>query len=96
MAHLIEDLLNLSRVSRSEIHRVHVDLSALARVVAAELQRTQPDRVVTFAIEGGVIHPRDGWAADYYGGKHTSAAVVRRGGVSNPGADSLRKKLAAL
>ena len=59
MAHLIEDLLNLSRVSRSEIHRVQVDLSGLARVVATDLQRTQPDRAVTFAIEGGVTVPGD-------------------------------------
>jgi lipid-binding SYLF domain-containing protein len=48
------------------------------------------------AIEGGVIHPRDSWATTYYGSKRTSAAVVRRGGVTNPGADALRKKLAAL
>jgi signal transduction histidine kinase len=54
MAQLIEDLLNLSRVTRSEIHRVPVDLSALGRAVAAELQRGQPDRGVTFEIEPGL------------------------------------------
>jgi signal transduction histidine kinase len=54
MAHLIEDLLNLSRVTRSELHRVMVDLSAIGRAVATELQRTQPDRRVTFEIEPGL------------------------------------------
>lgn len=54
MAQLIEDLLNLSRVTRSEIHRVPVDLSALGRAVAAELQRAQPDRPVTLEIEPGL------------------------------------------
>jgi signal transduction histidine kinase len=59
MAQLIEDLLNLSRVSRSEVQQVHVDLSALARTVAAELQRAQPDRAVAFAIESGVTAQGD-------------------------------------
>ena len=54
MAQLIEDLLNLSRVTRSEIRRVRVDLSALAQTVATELQRAQPDRQVTFAIREGL------------------------------------------
>ena len=54
MAQLIEDLLNLSRVTRSEIHRVRVDLTAVARTVATELQRAQPDRRVTFVIEDGL------------------------------------------
>ncbi|HUB94785.1 MAG TPA: lipid-binding SYLF domain-containing protein [Stellaceae bacterium] len=48
------------------------------------------------AVEGGVIHPRDGWASAYYGGKHTSSSVVHRDGVENPGADGLRKALNAL
>ena len=59
MAQLIEDLLNLSRVSRSEIHRVRVDLTALARVIATELQRTQPDRRVTFVIADGLVTEAD-------------------------------------
>jgi signal transduction histidine kinase len=54
MAQLIDDLLNLSRVTRSEIHRVPVDLSALARAVATELQRAQPDRTVTVEIDPGL------------------------------------------
>ena len=54
MAQLIEDLLNLSRVTRSEIHRVPVDVSALARAVATDLQRAAPDRRVEFDIEPGL------------------------------------------
>jgi two-component system, sensor histidine kinase len=55
MAQLIGDMLNLSRVTRSELHRVPVDLSGLARAVVAELQRTDPERRVTVAIEDGLV-----------------------------------------
>jgi SH3 domain-containing YSC84-like protein 1 len=48
------------------------------------------------AVEGGIIHPRDGWASSYYGGQHTSASVVRKDGVSNPGDGALRQSLGAL
>jgi signal transduction histidine kinase len=54
MAHLIEDLLNLSRVSRGELRRGPVDLSALARTVAGDLHRAQPERRVEFDIEPGL------------------------------------------
>lgn len=54
MALLIEDLLNLSRVTRSEVRQARVDLSAQARTIAAELQRTHPQRRVTFTIEDGL------------------------------------------
>jgi PAS domain S-box-containing protein len=50
MATLIDDLLNLSRVTRSELRLDQVDLSALARSVAAELQQAEPDRPATFVI----------------------------------------------
>jgi signal transduction histidine kinase len=59
MAQLIDDLLNLSRVSRSEIHRVRVDVSAVARRVAAELQRAQPDRQVRLVIADGLVTQGD-------------------------------------
>jgi PAS domain S-box-containing protein len=55
MAQLIDDLLSLSRVTRSELRRERVDLSAMARAFAAELQRAQPDRRVTFAIADGLV-----------------------------------------
>jgi len=50
MAQLINDMLNLSRVTRAEMRRESVDLSTLARIVAAELQQTAPERRVEFVI----------------------------------------------
>jgi light-regulated signal transduction histidine kinase (bacteriophytochrome) len=55
MAQLINDMLNLSRVTRAEIRRELVDLSALARLVAAELQQTAPERQIEFVIADGLI-----------------------------------------
>ena len=55
MAELIDDLLHLSRVGRAELHRAQVNLSDLARGVAGELQRREPDRHVDMAIEGGLV-----------------------------------------
>lgn len=52
MGQLIDDILQLSRLTRSEMRRVPVDLSALARTVADELQTGEPERRVEF-----VIHP---------------------------------------
>ena len=54
MALLIDDLLKLSRLTRGELNVAPVDLSALARGIAAELQRTQPERKVEFRIMKGV------------------------------------------
>jgi len=50
MAVLIDDLLNLSRVTRSDMRRETVDLSVLAQSIAKELQETQPGRQVDFVI----------------------------------------------
>jgi PAS domain S-box-containing protein len=55
MGELIDDLLKLSRVTRSEMQRTQVDLSALAREIAAELQCTQPERQVEWAIAPGLV-----------------------------------------
>ncbi len=54
MDKLIEDLLKLSRVSRSEIQHRDIDLSVIAREVAADLKRTEPQRAVEFDITPGV------------------------------------------
>ena len=54
MGQLIDDMLILSRVTRSEMRRGAVDLSALARTIAAELQKTQPERQVQFVIAEGL------------------------------------------
>ena len=54
MAQLIDDLLELSRVTRSQINRQTVDLSALARTIAAELHNSEPERQVEFAVAEGL------------------------------------------
>jgi PAS domain S-box-containing protein len=51
MGLLIDDLLNLSRVTRAELHRKCVDMSAIAQSVVAELQKAEPQRKVEFALE---------------------------------------------
>jgi PAS domain S-box-containing protein len=55
MAHLIDDLLSLSRVSRSELRREKVDLSLVARAICARLRETDPARDVAIAVEDGLI-----------------------------------------
>lgn len=59
MSMLIDDLLNLSRVSRSEIHREKLDLSAVCKSIAEELQRGAPERNVTFVIAEGLMADGD-------------------------------------
>ena len=51
MAVLIDDLLSLSRVARSEMQKETLNLSAVARSVTAELQKEESDRQVEFIIE---------------------------------------------
>ena len=51
MAKLIDDLLDLSRVSRAEINFEAVDLGAEAASVAERLQHDSPDRRVRFTIQ---------------------------------------------
>jgi signal transduction histidine kinase len=51
MGMLIDDLLNLSRMTRAEIRKDTVDLSSLARSVAEGLQEAQPERRIDFRIE---------------------------------------------
>ncbi len=50
MGELIDALLELSNVTRAEIRRRSVDLSALATEVLAELQQIEPKRVVKLKI----------------------------------------------
>lgn len=54
MEELIEALLSLSRVTSSEMRRTECDLGALAWAIAAELQMTEPERPVEFAIAPGL------------------------------------------
>ena len=48
MSELIDDLLNLSRVSTSTMHREKIDLSIYARSIMEELCRDHPERKVEF------------------------------------------------
>ena len=50
MGHLIDDLLRLSRLSRTEMRIVDVNLSDMAQDIADELLESQPDRAVDFII----------------------------------------------
>src|SRR5260370_10437598 len=54
MGILIDDLLNLSRMTRTDMRLENADLGAIARSVAVELQKTQPERRVEFRIEEGL------------------------------------------
>jgi PAS domain S-box-containing protein len=54
MGILIDDLLKLSRISRSGMTRRQVSLTDLARSVAAELRGVEPQRRVEFAIAEGI------------------------------------------
>ena len=54
MGNLIDDLLQLSRVTRAEMRREPVDLSALAEGIADELRRGDPKREATFQIRRNV------------------------------------------
>jgi len=54
MGHLIDDLLQLSRLTRSEMKSEPVDLTGLAREVAERLRVLNPDRDVDFAIQSGL------------------------------------------
>lgn len=50
MSQLLDDLLQLSRFNRAELHPQHVDLAEVAREVALALNDTQPPRLVSFAV----------------------------------------------
>ena len=52
MGQLIDDLLKLSRVVRTDMTRTNVDMVSLARNVEAQLRERYPDRDVEFVISG--------------------------------------------
>jgi DNA-binding response OmpR family regulator len=60
MRQLIDDLMLLSRIGRTELVRKPVCLSDIARAIANELARTAPERNVAFAIQPGLIASADG------------------------------------
>ncbi len=59
MAQLIDDMLKLSRVTRSEMRMETVGLSAMAHAVMDELQRTQPERQVDCVIAEEIVAKGD-------------------------------------
>jgi two-component system, NtrC family, sensor kinase len=59
MSQLIDDMLALSQVTRSEFERAEVDLSRIARTVGAELKRTAPQRQIDFIVADGLIGQGD-------------------------------------
>ncbi len=52
MAQLIEGLLQFSRLGRKPLEVAPVDLAALARTVAQDLQQANPDRAVEIQVSG--------------------------------------------
>ena len=54
MGHLIDDLLKLSRVTRDEMTRELVDLSAIARAILRELEEADPQRAVEIVVADGL------------------------------------------
>jgi signal transduction histidine kinase len=50
MGDLLEDMLNLAKVSRADLRRAEIDLSKLAREIAETLRERSPDRTARFLI----------------------------------------------
>jgi signal transduction histidine kinase len=59
MARLIDDLLALSRVTRTELRRERMDLTALARAVLSRLQRNEPERKVDVVVSDALMADGD-------------------------------------
>lgn len=55
MAALIDDLLELSKVTRAEMSYTDVDLSAIARTIMSELRKTEPGRDADVVIREGLV-----------------------------------------
>ncbi|MBI2133726.1 PAS domain S-box protein [Candidatus Woesearchaeota archaeon] len=54
MGQLIDDILNLSRITRASLVRENVDLSSMAKEIALKLRESEPERQVDFVIAGGL------------------------------------------
>ncbi len=55
MGELIDDLLQLSRVTRSQMRPTQVNLSAIAQEIAQELSQNHPERLVNWLISPDLI-----------------------------------------
>jgi light-regulated signal transduction histidine kinase (bacteriophytochrome) len=56
---LIDALLALSHATRAELSRESVDLSAMARAIAVDLQQREPTRQMVFVIADGLVADGD-------------------------------------
>jgi PAS domain S-box-containing protein len=54
MSHLIDDMLNLTRLTRQDMQKVPLDLSALAHSVAKFLNEAESTRLVEFRVHEGM------------------------------------------
>jgi signal transduction histidine kinase len=59
MGQLIEDLLNLSRVTRAQLERTEVDVSEIARQVVADLRLREPERQVDVSVWDNMVAAAD-------------------------------------
>jgi signal transduction histidine kinase len=59
MGVLIDDLLELSRLARSEVHREAVDLSALASDIVSDLRAAAPERAVQVDVAPDLVTHAD-------------------------------------
>ncbi|UJP04993.1 MAG: PAS domain S-box protein [Nitrosomonas sp.] len=55
MADLIDDLLKLSRVTRTEVKWESVDLTQLCNTIIETLRQDQPERIVQFSVQPGMV-----------------------------------------
>ncbi len=60
MGHLIDDMLQLSRVTRGEMKSDTVDLTTLANHITARLRDAEPERSMEFVIEPELVAVGDG------------------------------------
>ncbi|RNC71072.1 MAG: DUF3365 domain-containing protein [Desulfuromonadales bacterium] len=59
MGQLVDDLLHLTKVTRAEMRRTAVDLTAMAREIAIDCRHTQPERRAEFVIQDGLMATGD-------------------------------------
>jgi light-regulated signal transduction histidine kinase (bacteriophytochrome) len=59
MAQLIDDLLNLSRVSRAPLNAESTNMSSIAQRIVRELQQTDPERIVEVSIAPNLVAESD-------------------------------------
>ena len=59
MGVLIDDLINLARVTRAEMHRERIDLTKMAGDIVRELQAAEPERKILVKVDKGLAADGD-------------------------------------